>query len=272
MALMTWMTTFRSEEAMGHWYERNGIPRYTIAGKNGKERDTTLRDARQLGLVPSVTTILDVINKAALVDWKVKQGILAALTLPRAPGENDGAFLARVLDDSKQQAIQAAEEGNRIHDAIEASFKGLFVPLTYMPHVKSAREKLYETFPTVTDWIAEKSFASRLGYGGKVDLHSPSTGIVVDHKSKDMAPGDVKKLAYDQDWQLSAYHRGLALPSNVCANIFVSRTVPGYVEIHVWKAKEINAAWNVFACALETWKHIKGYDSSWIEQEEVCVP
>jgi hypothetical protein len=257
---------------MSHWYERNGAPRSTITGKNGKERDTTLRDARKLGLVPSVTTILDVLNKAALVEWQVKQGILAALTLPRTSGEADETFLARVLDDSKQQAIQAAEEGTRIHDAIEASFKGNPVPIGYGLHVAAVRLKLLETFPDVTDWTAETSFASPLGYGGKVDLHSPSTGIVVDHKSKDMAPGSVQRLAYDQDWQLSAYHRGLALPTNVCANIFVSRTVPGYVEIHVWKAEEITQAWNVFACALAAWKRIKGYDSSWIEHEEICVP
>ncbi|SCX92640.1 hypothetical protein SAMN05216420_101354 [Nitrosospira sp. Nl5] len=257
---------------MSHWYEKDGSPKYTVIGKNGNERDTTLRDARQLGLAPSVTTVLDVLNKAALVEWKVKQGILAALTLPRASGESDQVFLARVLDDSKQQAIQAAEEGTRIHDAIEASFKGLQVPNDYRDHVSAVRSKLHETFPDVNDWVAETSFASTLGYGGKVDLHSPSHGIVIDHKSKDMAPGDTKKLAYDQDWQLSAYHRGLQLPVNVCANIFVSRTVPGYVEIHVWKSDEIVKAWDVFSCALATWKCIKGYDPSWNELEELCVP
>ncbi len=257
---------------MSHWYERDGTPRYTIIGKNGKERDTTLKDARRLGLVPSVTTVLDVLNKSALTEWKVKQGILAALTLPRHIGETDEFYLARVLNDSKQQAIQAAEEGTRIHDAIEASFKGLPVALEYMGHVKSVREKLHEAFPHVNDWIAEIAFASPLGYGGKVDLHSPSTGIVVDHKSKDMAPWEEKRLAYDQDWQLSAYHRGLNLRPSVCANIFVSRTHPGYVEIHVWTQEEIAQAWNVFECALATWKCIKGYDSSWTKQEEICVP
>lgn len=257
---------------MGHWYGRDGAPKYTITGKNGKERDTSLKDARQLGLVPSVTTILDVLNKDALVEWKVKQGILAALTLTRNSGEDDETYLARVLDDSKQQAMQAAEEGTRIHDAIEASFRGLPVPEAYRLHVKAARAKLQETFPSVTDWIAETAFASPLGYGGKIDLHSPSHGIVVDHKSKDMTPGEAKRLAYDQDWQLSAYHRGMNLKLNVCANLFVSRTHPGYVEIHVWSAEEIAKAWNVFEFALATWKCIKGYDPSWSLVEELCVP
>lgn len=255
-----------------HYYLRDGSPFYTIVGKNGKERPVTIKDARQHYAAPSVTTILDVLNKAALVEWKVKQGILAALTLPRASSESDEVFLARVLDDSKQQAIQAAEEGTRIHDAIEASFKGLPVPDVYQPHVAAVHAKLKETFPDVTDWIAETAFASPLGYGGKVDLHSPSHGIVIDHKSKDMAPGGAKKLDYDQDWQLSAYHKGLNLKPNLCANIFVSRTVPGYVEIHVWKAEEIARAWSVFECALAAWKCIKGYDPSWNQIEELCVP
>ena len=47
---------FKSES--GHWYTQEGEPMYTIIGANGKERNTTLRDAKNLGLVPSVTTIL----------------------------------------------------------------------------------------------------------------------------------------------------------------------------------------------------------------------
>jgi hypothetical protein len=31
----------------GHWYDAQGEARHTIVGKNGKERKTTLRDARK---------------------------------------------------------------------------------------------------------------------------------------------------------------------------------------------------------------------------------
>ena len=44
----------------GHWYTRTGAPMYTVKGANGKERNTTLRDARKYDLVPLVTTILNV--------------------------------------------------------------------------------------------------------------------------------------------------------------------------------------------------------------------
>ena len=65
----------------GHWYTLEGKPQYTVIGKNKKERNTTLRDARQLNLVPSVTTILDVAAKPGLVNWLINQGIHAARTL-----------------------------------------------------------------------------------------------------------------------------------------------------------------------------------------------
>ena len=56
-----------SEES-GHYYTRDGSPAYTTNG-----RGTTLRDARKLGLKPSVTTILQVVDKAALTSWLVRQ-------------------------------------------------------------------------------------------------------------------------------------------------------------------------------------------------------
>ena len=50
----------------GHWYTRDGEPMYTIIGANGKERNTTLRDAKKEGFVPSVTTILGMVAKPSL--------------------------------------------------------------------------------------------------------------------------------------------------------------------------------------------------------------
>ena len=50
----------------GHWYTKTGEPMYTIVGANGKERNTTLADAKKLDLVPSVTTILGIVAKPAL--------------------------------------------------------------------------------------------------------------------------------------------------------------------------------------------------------------
>lgn len=250
-----------------HWYSRTGHPAYEVVGGNGLPRPTQLSDARRLGLVPSVTTVLSVIAKPQLETWKVKQAILAALTLPRLPDESDDAYLARVLADSQQQARDAADEGTRIHDAIERHFQGRWYPDKYRLHVEAVCQVLAERFPNVSDWVAEKSFAHPMGYGGKVDLHSPSTGIVVDFKGKDGDFSDGKKLAYDQHFQLAAYQVGLELPRNVCANVFVSRTHPGKVAAHVWKVSDIEHGWAVFEAALMTWKRLRKFDPAFQKEQ-----
>lgn len=247
----------------GHWYTREGTPAYQQATKAGGVRNTDLRDARKLGLVPSVTTVLGVIAKPALEKWKREQSVYAALTIPRIEGESDAALFARIEADAGAQAKAAAEEGTRIHDACECLFRGLPFAEQYRAHAEAVRAKVHELFPGVTDWIAEQSFAHESGYGGKVDLHSPSTGIVIDYKGKDGDFSDGKKLAYDQHWQLGGYSQGLILPAAPGANIFFSRTHPGLVAAHVWSEADIQAGTRVFNAALQLWKDAKGFDPSW---------
>lgn len=262
---------------MGHWYERCGTPRYTVIGANGVERDTTLRDARKEGWLPSVTTVLGVIAKAQLEDWKVKQGILAALTTSRQPGEDDEAFIGRILTDSREQAKQAAEEGTRVHDAIESSFKrGWAVPAFYRPHVEAVHAELFRLFPDVTDWVSEAHFGHEYGYGGKIDLHSPSTGIVVDFKGKDGdfteldSRGKPKRLIYDQPQQLGGYRQGKRLAHHKApgAILFFSRTHPGYVKGEIVDHPTLEQSTRVFNAALVLWQTLNQYDSRFTHQEE----
>ena len=70
---------FTSES--GHWYSRRRAV-YTIIGANGR-KNTTLRDAKTLGLVPSVTTIIGMIAKPSLENWKINQALNSALSLER---------------------------------------------------------------------------------------------------------------------------------------------------------------------------------------------
>ena len=255
------------KEDSGHWYTRSGACAYEQRTEKGVARGTTLADARKLGLVPSVTTVLGVLNKPQLTTWMIEQGILSALTLPRRENEAERDFLARVREDSKAQTKAASEEGTRIHDAIECHYKGRPVPGKYRLHVAATIVEIARLFPGVSDWRAEDSFAHPMGYGGKVDLHSPSTGIVVDFKGKDGDFSDKKKLHYDQHYQLAAYQVGLELPHNVCANLFVSRTHPGAVASHVWKASDIDHGARVFFAALQLWKACKQFDSAFERTE-----
>src|SRR3990170_2052467 len=103
----------------GHWYTKSGKTCYEIVGKNGVLRPTTLRDARTLNLLPSVTSILGMLPKPALITWMKKQVLMSALTLTRLPDEPDEAYIARILADADEQARMAREKGTAIHGAIE---------------------------------------------------------------------------------------------------------------------------------------------------------
>jgi len=255
------MTTIiaRSAESV-HWYGQDGSPAYTVKAKDGSDRPTTLRDARKLNLVPSVTTVMKVAAKPALDVWKNEQLLLAALTLPRRPEETEKEFIARVIVDSKETGKRAAEAGTRIHESIEKHYAG--EKNIEHPECALAFEKLvFEHFKThpFQKWETEVSFSSPMGFGGKVDLYtrideSTPLGIVLDAKTKDFGPDD-KVAAYDENlMQLAAYREGLDLPKARCANVFVSRTHKGLVKIHEWSEEDLQRGWEMFQALLRFWK------------------
>lgn len=238
-----------------HWYDRDGLPVYTVASDNGNPRPTTLRDARKLGLVPSVTTIMKVINKPALTQWMQTQVLLSALTLPKKPNESEAEYIARILDDSKAQGRAAADKGTAIHDAIEAFYEGR-VNDRYSAHVIACTNEIAVQFGE-QGWVAERSFSHDMGFGGKVDLYAP--GFVLDIKTQDFS--DVKSIKiYDEHIiQLAAYRVGLGMPTARCANVFVSRDHPGLVTIHEWSEEEIARGWEMFCSLLKFWQLKTGH-------------
>lgn len=236
----------------GHWYDKiTGEPRYTIIGKNGKERATTLRDAKANGYVPSVTTIIREAAKPALDIWKQKQVMLAALTLPRNEGELDADFCDRILADSKEQAKQAAERGSALHGAIELRCQGKCIESQWWPHVDAVAKELSKIGIDLAHGKSEHSFAHPIGFGGKVDAHCDDW--IVDFKSKEKIE-DGKEYAYDEQlMQLTAYQYGLKLPAPRLVNVFVGVT-DAKVIVHEWPAEEYLRAWRMFESLLKYWQ------------------
>ena len=249
----------RSAESV-HWYKQDGGPQYTVKAKDGSDRPTTLRDARKLDLVPSVTTVMKIAAKPGLEQWKLEQMLLAAMTLPKLPDEPEKAYIARIVADSKETGKQAAELGTRIHESIEAWMEGVR-PVEHEDIAKAFEESIFNHFSThpFQPWLNERAFASPLGFGGKVDLycepdeHAP-VGIVLDAKSKDFGPDD-KIDAYDEHlMQLAAYRHGLGVPHARCANVFCSRTHPGLIQVVEWPEDELVKGWEMFQALLRFWK------------------
>jgi hypothetical protein len=236
-----------------HWYTRDGIPRYTVIGKNGKERNTTLRDARTESLVPSVTTVLNVMAKPALIQWLQKQVLMAALTLPRIYGESEEEWMARIMVDSKEQGRKAADDGTAIHASIQGFYEGT-VTLLHEEHIKATVAALDASFGQ-QPWIAERSFGHSHGFGGKCDLHSTvGEGIVADIKTKEFSDPDKVDLYDDHLMQLAAYRVGLGIPGARCANVFVSRSVKGLAVVKEWEEKDIKRGWEMFCSLLKFWQ------------------
>lgn len=245
---------FTSES--GHWYDRNGNPAYTVLGKNGQERPTTLRDARKLDLVPSVTTVMKVAAAPGLERWKQEQILLAALTLPRNEGEPESDWLTRVIEDSRETGKKAADAGTAIHASIQAYFEDMPVPEEHQRHVAGFMSVLRDTFGE-RPWVSEMAFCHLMGYGGKVDLYSPAQddyGIVVDVKTKEFGPDD-KVSGFDEHlMQLAAYRAGLMMGKARGANVFVSRSHPGLAVVVEWTAQELDKGWALFTRLLDFWQ------------------
>ena len=234
-----------ADSESGHWYAQDGSPAYRIVGKNGVERNTRLTDARQLNLVPSVTTILGIIAKPGLTNWLQTQVLLAALTLPRINGETEENWLERVMSDSKSTGRDAMDRGTMMHGVLEQFYRGEHDD--YPVYVDQVDAAIRMHFGHDQKWEAERSFAYQ-GFGGKVDLIGAN--IVIDFKSKD----NLDKVVpyHEQIMQLAAYRIGLGKPNARCANVFF--TAAGDVKLIEHSEDDLSSAWDCFQYLLAFYK------------------
>lgn len=256
----------------GHWYSKKGKPAYeqiTASGKNkGKKRNTTLRDARKLDLLPSVTTICSILDKPALTHWKIKNALelrmwdiymwIAASRCPQlaAPFK---MFFKIVQPDTENKA----ERGSEIHAALEQWLQSGTVPEGYEEYINVLKQVFSDLGISLTDTMhPERSFAAKEGYGGAVDLPIyVGDGIIIDFKTKDMNEEKAKeKLAYDEHIvQLAAYRKGLKLPKARLFNLFLSRDNPTAWALKEWTEEEAQWGEKMFMSTFNTWKLSKRF-------------
>lgn len=260
------MTKTRPSES-GHWYDRDGTPRYEVIGANGKSRPATLRDARKFGWYPGVTSIIRCAAAPGLERWKFEQGVLAALTLPRVDGEDHESLLARIRADADAQGKKAREDGTKIHAAIQGHFEGEVPHEDYWPYVRGVKERIEANFPGCM-WISEKPCAHESGYGTKADLCSAN--VVIDFKGSEFTEDEAAKLkTWDEHhMQLAATRLALDKRNADCAICYVSRTVPGLARIIRVDEPELEQGWQMFSALLSYWQAKNRYwPQHWKAQE-----
>ena len=240
-----------------HWYcAKTGAPRYTSIGKNGKERNTTLRDAKAAPgtLVPSVSTINSQLSKAGLDTWKQTQVLYAAAEYPRYDGEEEKDWIYRLLELAKRKSREAADRGTLIHDFIEAFYNQEYMP--DMPaYVRKVDEAITAHFGAQL-WIPEQSLVNaQEGYGGKCDLYCKPrhdfSGVVIDFKTTEKSPGDLTPYL-EHTLQLAAYREVLA-PTARCANVYINGTT-NEVAIYEHSEQDLRDGYQMFLNLVNIYK------------------
>ena len=261
-------------ESASHWYFPSGVPLHEVPRADGKgSRPTSLRDARKLGLFPSVTNVLSILAKPGLDAWKQEQAILATLTLPRTEGETLDDFAKRVLVDMTSEVGRAADLGSAVHAAIEGYAQGRWLPED--KGVARLFEPARQWFDKEVTQIHSVEIATahlEWGYAGRVDLVATlrSTGrpTVIDFKTQKTRrdkDGNFKPILHDT-WplQLEAYRMALAsrdkgLADAAIASVVIGSTDPVPVVVKVWDDADKDGYFRAFLAARDLWVWQKNY-------------
>jgi len=249
-------------ESSGHWYDAEGRSAHVIIGKNGKERNTTVADARKMGLLPSVTSVQGILHKEQLVSWRIEQAIMSALTLPKEENETLEDYARRVVKDSKESTTKAANHGTRMHEQAENILMGRAVckDEDLQPYIATFR-KWSEENVEKTHWC-ERSLVGA-GYAGRCDAYVRLKGIgdaIIDLKNRKVNKKYNTPPFYPHDGQqLWAYRNASENPKCACVSVVLASNDPEYIMHHQWDEDELYQAGIAFCAMQKVWAWVKGY-------------
>jgi hypothetical protein len=227
---------------MSHFYDTSGNPRHFVKGTNGKERPSTIADAKKHGWLPSVTEVLKVLDKPALTRWLVRQGVYAVTTAPDVAGEGLDAKIERILDLEAQQDEEsriARDCGSDMHAGLEALSLGRPVDPKLEPWIMPAWRVAVGQQGMFGVRCSVECVLVGDGYAGKADLITRDdlnkTVWIVDWKC-------VKNLPRNGAWpeaviQCASYAAAALKPLGAVirtANVYLSTVNQGefYVATH----------------------------------------
>lgn len=256
-----------------HYYTTEGKACHQVPNKSkGGLRDTTLSDAKKLGLLPSVSAYVRMLAAPGLVSWQIEEAVKAAANAPIQPGENVDEYVKAIREKASQQVGDAADLGTRIHKALEDFFlTGKAAPDDLLQYVEPAIAKVGElgVRPITSECVLVNA---PYGYAGTTDLifddAEGSCGIL-DFKSKKTKPGEKPFKSFEHRMQLSAYWMAnwgpnfeMTFPASALAyNVYISTTEPGRVDAVKYDDTDLREAWDGFKACLALYRYTKGYDA-----------
>jgi hypothetical protein len=255
----------KTKTSSSHWYREDGSPVHRMPTSDGSgERPTTIRDAKRLGLYPSVTSILGVLAKPGLEKWKLDQVALATLRTPKQEKESPDYWCNRVRNAAFEQVEQAADLGTMIHGALELAMAGEPYDPSLSVYIEPVLKWKDATGITIVDREI-RVVNKEEGFAGTADVlfRYGQRGIgILDYKTRKTVPGQPVGAYDNQAMQLAAYAATYWGWENIgrvlAANVFISTTEPGRME--VVKHENLASDWQAFRMVAALWRYQKGYD------------
>ena len=245
---------------------RRTVRRCTACPRRGGDGDraTTIKDARRLGLYPSVTSILGIFAKPGLDDWKLNQVALATLRCPKQETEDESYWCKRVKDVAFEQVEQAADLGSSVHEALELGMNNEPFNPEFEVHVRPVLAWKEQTGIVICE--RELTLVNTgNGFAGTADVffRYGQNGIgILDYKTRKTKPGEEVQAYEGQAMQLAAYAATYwgeeALDRVLAANVYISTTEPG--RMAVVKHTELRKHWEAFKLAAALWRYLKDFD------------
>jgi hypothetical protein len=247
---------------MAHFYKADGTLVDKVENKSkGGWRDTTVTDARKLGLYPSVTTVLDILRKPMLETWKTRTALEALFS-------GQASTVDEAIEMQESVGRLAAQLGTAIHAGIEAR---LAKHLDTTEHFTKKRvEPVVNAFIEWMDVVgleceeAEGTVVdTAYGLAGTFDLKGTLNGapILGDFKTQDFdRVQDARFYEPEYPLQLAGYDdllKGDDWTQRKRMSFVISRTTPGLVATKEWTDTERwDKAWqDIFSL----WKGIKSF-------------
>jgi len=262
-----------------HWYTKDGKACHTQPTKKGAKnptRPTNIKDAKALGLFPSVSAYTKMLAAPGLERYKMMKVAEACYASPPHPGEEMAEYVQNMLEKSKEDGMGAADLGTQVHAAIEALLKGNeyenYEVEVANGHscwisklVEPAFNKIEEHGLNVIN--AELVLVNNAeGYAGTTDVvHRSKRGKgILDWKSKRTKEGEPIFPNETHPMQIAAYYVAAFNDSEfddaLCMNVYISTTEPGRVDVVRYEREQLIEAYKDFLCLTRLWRSQNNYD------------
>jgi hypothetical protein len=172
-----------THEENAHWYDGMGEPRH----------EATMKEARELGLLPSPTSVSKNWRKPYVETWQLNEALKVALARPQMDPEDVTRELAEeIKDEVYAKSREASERGHKVHELNRRQLSGQIV---YFDDLEDDILALYEPVyhwikEHVVSGIAETVYVNKFwGYAGTIDWWGnltdwPGTVVMLDWKTQ----------------------------------------------------------------------------------------